>query len=274
MSAPYDIPAATRALLRESYQGRTAPDEACVVNDIHSQLNRTQVDQVLMPANLEELQAVIHRARAERKSVSLAGGRHAMGGQQFGAGTLLVDLRKMSHVLSLNSRSGILEAEAGAFWPELITEYLHRPKHLPQQWGLAQKQAGADRLSLGGTLAANAHGRGLTLKPFIGDIEAFTLVTAEGAVVRCSRSENQQLFSLAVGGYGLFGIVYSASLRLMPRRKLERVVEIRNDEGLMEAFDSRIRSGFLYGDFQFAIDPDSPDFLHRGVFSCYRPIDP
>src|SRR5947199_4854543 len=25
---------------------------------------------------------------------------------------------------------------------------------------------------------------------------------------------------------------------------------------------------------QFAIDPASDDFLHKGVFSCYRPIDP
>jgi FAD/FMN-containing dehydrogenase len=272
MSAPYEIPTATGALYRESCPG--APDHSRIVNDIHSQLNRTQVDQVLMPANLEELQAVIHRARAEQKSVSIAGGRHAMGGQQFGAGTLLVDLRKMNRVLSLNTKSGILEAEAGAFWPELMREYLHRQKHLSRQWGLAQKQTGADRLSLGGTLAANAHGRGLTLKPFIGDIEAFSLVNAEGAVVRCSRRENRELFSLAVGGYGLFGIVCSVSLRLMPRRKLERVVEIRNDDSLMEAFDSRIRSGFLYGDFQFAIDPDSPDFLQRGVFSCYRPVDP
>src|SRR5262249_47537622 len=94
------------------------------------------------------------------------------------------------------------------------------------------------------------------------------------SVFRCSRRENPQLYSLAVGGYGLFGIVYSLRMRLMPRRKMERVVEIRTDDGLMEAFDDRIRSGFLYGAFQFAIDPDSPDFLRRGVFSCYRPIDP
>ena len=30
--------------------------------------------------------------------------------------------------------------------------------------------------------------------------------------------------------------------------------------------------GFLYGDFQFAIDPSSNDFLRRGIFSCYRPV--
>src|SRR5262249_18404791 len=214
----------------ESLPRETRAAASTRVNDIHSQLNRTRVDQVLMPANLAELQAVIRWARAERKPVSVAGGRHAMGGQQFGTGALLVDLRKMSRVLSLDMDSGIMEVEAGALWPELIAEYLHRQKGRQRQWGLAQKQTGADRLSLGGTLAANAHGRGLSFKPFIGDLEAFTLVNAEGSVFRCSRRENPQLYSLAVGGYGLFGIVYSLRMRLMPRRKMERVVEIRTDD--------------------------------------------
>jgi hypothetical protein len=41
---------------------------------------------------------------------------------------------------------------------------------------------------------------------------------------------------------------------------------------LMPAFEQRIRDGYRYGDFQFAIDPHSPDFLHAGVFACYRPV--
>jgi hypothetical protein len=68
------------------------------------------------------------------------------------------------------------------------------------------------------------------------------------------------------------GAVYSSTLRLAPLQKLERVVEVRRVEGLIQAFEQRIAEGFLYGDFQFAIDPASPDFLQRGVFSCYRPV--
>jgi FAD/FMN-containing dehydrogenase len=74
------------------------------------------------------------------------------------------------------------------------------------------------------------------------------------------------------GGYGLFGIVTSARLRLVPRKKIERVVEIRTVDDLMTGFDKRIADGFLYGDFQFSIQRDSDDFLHKGVFSCYRPV--
>src|SRR6185295_10054823 len=100
-----------------------------------------------------------------------------------------------------------------------------------------------------------------------------TLVDAEGATRRCSRSENPELFRLAIGGYGLFGVIAKVTLRLAPRQKVERVVEILDLDRLMPAFEKRIADGYLYGDFQYATDPDSPDFLKRGVFSCYRPVD-
>lgn len=249
-------------------------DDPLVVNDIHSQLNGTRVDRILTPKNVSEIQAAVREAKAAHKSLSIAGGRHAMGGQQFGTGTVLLDMRQLSQVLDLNLEQGTVAVQAGAFWPELITEYLRRQQGRSHQWGLAQKQTGADKLSIGGTLAANAHGRGLTMRPFVSNIESFTLVNAEGDLVTCNRRQNPELFRLAIGGYGLFGVVCTVTLRLVPRQKIERVVEVRASDGLITAFDDRIRNGFLYGDFQFAIDRSSDAFLHKGVFSCYRPVDP
>jgi hypothetical protein len=110
------------------------------------------------------------------------------------------------------------------------------------------------------------------MKPFISDVESFVLVDATGTPRTCSRTENQELFQLVHGGYGLFGIVTSVRLRLIPRKKVERVVEMQTVDDLMTAFDKRSSDGFLYGDFQFSIDRQSEDFLHRGVFSCYQPV--
>ena len=249
-------------------------DRSLIVNDIHSQLNQTRVARILQPRSVSEVQAAVREARVAGKAVSIAGGRHAMGGQQFGAGTFFLDTRRMNQVLDLDLERGTLEVQAGAFWPEVIEAYLRRQEGRPRQWGIAQKQTGADKLTIAGTLSANAHGRGLAMQPFIHDIESFTLVNADGDLVPCSRDQNPELFRLAAGGYGLFGVVCSVRLRLAPRRKMERVVEIRNADGLIAAFDDRVRNGFLYGDFQFAIDPSSADFLQKGVFSCYRPVDP
>jgi FAD/FMN-containing dehydrogenase len=104
-------------------------------------------------------------------------------------------------------------------------------------------------------------------------VESFVLVDAEGETRRCSRQEDPELFRLAIGGYGLFGVVTSVTLRLAPRRKLERVVELLDADALAPAFERRIADGYLYGDFQYATDPASDDYLRTGVFSCYRPVD-
>jgi hypothetical protein len=53
---------------------------------------------------------------------------------------------------------------------------------------------------------------------------------------------------------------------------VQRIVEVRQADGLMRAFAERVADGFAYGDFQFAVDERSADFLRRGVFACYRPV--
>ena len=236
------------------------------VNDIHSQLNETTVREVVPVDSREAVRAAVLRARELGVPVCVAGGRHAMGGQQFCSGGLLLDTRRLGRVLGLDAGAGIVEVEAGIQWPALL-EYLRSTT-----WAFRQKQTGADRLSLGGALSANGHGRGLAMKPIVSDVESFELVGPDGEVHTCSRGENGDLFALVAGGYGLFGTIYSLRLRLTRRRKLERVVEVRELEGLMDAFERRIADGFLYGDFQFAIDPAGEAFLRRGVFSCYRPV--
>jgi FAD/FMN-containing dehydrogenase len=163
-----------------------------------------------------------------------------MGGQQFGAGTVLLDMRRMNRVIGFDADAGVLEVEAGIQWPELIDYLIRVQRGRSRQWGIVQKQTGADRLSIGGALAANAHGRGLRLKPFVGDVESFVLVGADGTPRTCSRAQNAELFRLAIGGYGLFGAVASVRLRLAPRRALERVVQVIDIDDLVPAVERRI----------------------------------
>jgi len=244
------------------------------VNDIHARLNRTRVARILRPTGIEELQHTVRRAAEAGKPISLAGGRHAMGGQQFGHDSWLVDMTGMNRVIEFEAEHGLVEVEAGIQWPELIDHLVQAQRGRETAWGIIQKQTGADRLSIGGALAANIHGRGLALRPFVADIESFVLIGPDGRARTCSRSENAELFRLAVGGYGLFGIVATVKLRLAPRRLLRREVEIIDIGDLPGAFEGRIAEGCLYGDFQFSSDETSEGFLRQGVFSCYRPCDP
>ena len=99
---------------------RGARTPRVLVNDIHSKLNATQVDRVVAVDSEAALAAALAAARAAGKPVCVAGGRHAMGGQQFAEGAVLIDTRPMGRILGLDAERGVVEVEAGIQWPELI----------------------------------------------------------------------------------------------------------------------------------------------------------
>ena len=243
------------------------------VNDTHSALNRTPVERIVEPRSAGETADAVMAAARRGEPLAVCGARHAMGGQQFLSGGMLLDMRRMNQVRWFDRGCALFEVEAGITWPDVIRGYLSLQRGPGHACGIRQKQTGADRLTLGGAAAANIHGRGLTARPFVEDIEGLEVVTATGEILRCSREENAELFRHVVGGYGLFGVVTAVTLRLVPRLKVQRHVTRLAIDELIDAFDARIAAGHLYGDFQFATAPDSADFLRTGVLSSYRPID-
>ena len=247
------------------------------VNDVHSRLNRTAVSRVVPVASVDDIATVLADARTRGEGVAVAGGRHAMGGQQFASGAVLLDTRPMRRLLSLDRERGLVEAEVGIFWPELVAGLAHaqggaRPGE--PVWGIRQKQTGADDFTLGGSVSANCHGRVLDSPPIVADVEALRVLLPDGTLVQCSRSKRPELFALVVGGYGLFGVIVSVTLRLAPRLPVERMVRVATADEVVPALETRAAEGCAYGDFQFAVDSASPDFLRRGVLSCYRPVEP
>ena len=247
-------------------------DARLIVNDVHSRLNATTVAAVCYPRSTEEVVQIVTRARRAHQAISISGGRHAMGGQQFGEGTIHISMQRMNDVLSFDQAKGIVKVEAGIKWPKLIDFLVKAQQGRWPQWGIVQKQTGADRLSIGGALSANVHGRGVRFKPIIQDVESFTLVDATGQVLTVSRKEHSELFRLVIGGYGLFGVIATVDLRLQPRQKLKRVVEVISIDQLPEKTRQRLQDGCLYGDFQYKTDPAAEDFMRTGVLSTYKPV--
>ena len=263
----------TGAFALSPFQAALAETSGVVVNDVHSQLNRTIVERVSCVKSMKEIQESFKRAAKSGDRISLCGGRHAGGGQQFGENTTLLDTLGMNRILRFDREKGFLEVEAGIRWPELL-EYLREHQgDSKTPWGIAQKQTGTDLLTIGGTLGANAHGQGLKFKPFVQDIESFVLIDASGKAQTCSRSESAELFRLAVGGYGLFGVVYSVTLRLVPRMKVKREAQLMDVSEVKPAVRKCMEQGYPYGDFQFDIDEKSDGFLKNGVFNGYRLVD-
>lgn len=242
------------------------------INDIHSQINPTQVLRVEKPSDIEEVLAILKEAVQKKITVSISGGQHSMGGQQFAENSIHINTSNLNKILHYDDEKGLLSVEAGIMWPKIIEFLQDKNRTDRKKWAIHQKQTGGDNFSIGGSLSSNIHGRNLKTKPFIQDIDSFKIITADTAIITCSRNENSELFRLAIGGYGLFGIVIEVTIRLVPWTLLERVVELNTMDKLIDSFNERVKDGFLYGDFQFNTDDSSDKYLSQGIFPCYRPV--
>ena len=245
-----------------------------VLNDVHSQLNQTIVQSLHQPKSEADVINLVKRAIKQNVAISISGTKHAMGGQQFGDNTMHINMLNMNDVIAFDQQTGIITVESGITWGSLIPYIIQQQKGSNIQWGITQKQTGADEITIGGSLAANAHGRGLTLQPIIQDIVSFRMINGNGEALIVSRSENPDLFKLAIGGYGLFGVITSVDIQLSTRQQLQRSVEVVELSALSQLFEDRVNDGYLYGDFQFNINQKSSDFLTVGIFSSYRPVAP
>ena len=231
-----------------------------------SHLNQTQMNVVSVSGDLTaakvQLQQALKAAKAQSKKVTISGARHTMGGQTIypdGIGLEMSQFKQMQ----LNLSTKILTVQSGARWAEVIP-YLNK-----QGYSIAVMQSNND-FSVGGTMSANAHGWQPNRPPFASTVESFHLMLADGKVVKCSRQENAQLFSLVLGGYGLFGIILDVNLQVVPDRlySAQRVVIPSRD--YIQTYRQQLSAdvGMAYG--RLSVAPDS--FLQEAILTTYHQI--
>jgi FAD/FMN-containing dehydrogenase len=84
-------------------------------------------------------------------------------------------------------------------------------------------------------------------------------MTADGKIVPCSRSENRELFSLALGGYGLFGIILDVDLHVVRNEFYRPEVHHVNPADYARLYDEIARhnpdAGLAFG--RISVAPDS-----------------
>ena len=177
----------------------------------------------------------------------------------------------MNHIRDLDRKSGVLSVEGGIEWPELIQGYLKAQSAVPA-WGIRQKQGGGGRMTIGGALSANAHGHCLGAPPIVSDVEWIEIATVDTALQKCSRTDQKELFSLAIGGYGLFGIITAVGLRLVPRRKVRRKVETHTLAEVIPLVERRAANGSAFAYFQYSTDETSLEFMRTGILTAYEVV--
>src|SRR5262245_65538133 len=112
------------ALFALAPHGFAEGEEEIWVNDVHSQLNRTRVRELLKPRTRDELAEIVRSASRKGVPISISGCRHSMGGQQFATDSICIDARELDRVISFDRERGLLEADAEIQWPKLDRAYL------------------------------------------------------------------------------------------------------------------------------------------------------
>jgi FAD/FMN-containing dehydrogenase len=240
------------------------------VNDA-SRLNQTRVAEVWSipsdpPEAESQLQALLNRARAERLRVAIAGARHSMGGHTIYPDGIILDMLPF-HRMELDADTRILRVGAGARWSEIIP-YLDA-----RGFSISVMQASHD-FSVGGSLSVNCHGWQHDHQPIASTVESLRVMLADGSIVRCSRQAEKELFSLVLGGYGLFGVILDVELQVVPNEQYHAETEVLPSGRYVARFVEKVRGnpevGMVYG--RLSVVPGEDTFLREAILTVFRKV--
>ena len=225
-----------------------------------------RVDDVV---TVEQLRSVVRDARAKELKVSISGSRHSQGGHTYTAGGVVLNMRTFNRVRSVDTLARTVTVESGATWDEV--------QRALAPHGLAIKVMQSSNIfTVGGTLSANAHGRDLDVTQVVEVVERFGLLLADGRVVQVSRTENPELFSLVIGGYGMYGVILDVTLRVTRDELYQQTAVTMDYKEFPRYFAERIKpdSDVVLMLARPSIDPDSAAFLREVVVVTWRHARP
>ncbi|MHB8880921.1 MAG: FAD-binding oxidoreductase [Thermodesulfovibrionales bacterium] len=189
------------------HEGR--PDTSIYVSDAGG-LAHCLPHGVVRPSSAADVSEVLQAAQRYEVPVTTRGGGLTTEGESVAFGGLLLDMSSMNRVLAVDTAGMTVRTGAGIFWHQLAEtlrrdglDYLSAPLNLTS--------------SVGGTLGVG----GIDINsPRLGcsadQCLALEVVTPTGEIVECSETENHDLFERVLLGYGQFGVITEATLKIRP----------------------------------------------------------
>jgi FAD/FMN-containing dehydrogenase len=174
---------------------------------------------ILAPASTREVAAVVAAAAAHRVPLVPQGGNSSMVGgatPPADGSALILSLRRMNAIRSVDAAAGLAVAEAGVILSDLHDAALAVERRFPLTLG-AKGNA-----TIGGLVSTNAGGtQVLRFGSMRGLVAGLEVVLADGSVhdgLAALKKDNRgyDLTQLLVGAEGTLGIVTAATLRLVP----------------------------------------------------------
>lgn len=201
---------------------------------VYSAVART----VETPKSVADIRNALDRAREDGVPICMMGTGHNLGGHAFVNGAMVLDMRQFNRVLSLDRERKRITVESGITWDKI--------QEAVSPAGLALKAMQSDNIfTVGGSLAANAHGRDTRFPTLVESVLGFRILLPDGSVKSVSRTEDPDLFRNAIGGYGLLGVMLDVDLELVEDCVYEQSSEVIPLSELIEYFETEVRANSL-----------------------------
>jgi FAD/FMN-containing dehydrogenase len=210
---------------------------------------------------IDRLRRELQDAAASGRPVAMGTARHSMGGQSLARhGTALT----FETPVCLPDRgAGVYRAQVGTRWRDVIATLD------PLGFSPTVMQANND-FGVASTFSVNSHGWPVPHGPFGSTVRSLRLMLADGTIVTCSRTENDELFRHVMGGYGLFGIILDLDVEMTPNLLLTPTFERLPGAGFGRRFPKVCADpavAMAYG----RLDVSRDRFLEEALLISYRP---
>ncbi|PYI40117.1 FAD-linked oxidoreductase [Arthrobacter psychrolactophilus] len=183
------------------------------------------------PATVAEVAIQVEHAAAAGSTVKAVGAGHSFTDIALTGGVQL-RLDGLSGLMSLDREAKQATIAGGTRLfevPALLAPY-----------GLAMENLGdIDHQSISGAISTGTHGTGLKFGGLATQVRALTLVTGTGEVVRCSSTENPEIFAVARVGLGALGIITSVTLQCVDSFMVHAVERAEPLPAVLESLDDR-----------------------------------
>ncbi|MDB5812765.1 MAG: hypothetical protein JWN94_4887 [Betaproteobacteria bacterium] len=165
---------------------------------------------IVVAKSATQISTLLRAAQVHRVPVTVRGGGLTTEGESIAFGGVLLDMTGMSRVLEIDAAALTVRTQAGIFWHSLAEElrrenldYLSAPLNLTSTVGGSLNVGGID---------VNSPRLGCSADQAL----ALQVVTPTGDIVECSDSQNSELFERVILGYGQFGVITEATLKVRP----------------------------------------------------------
>lgn len=242
-----------------------APAGATFLNDA-SELNATPIHRHITisadpgDALITRIRAEMAEARAEGRPINISAARHSMGGQSIPRDGHAITFD--NDRLDIDRAAGTYRVHAGARWRQVIAA-LDPAGYSPQVM-----QSNND-FGVASTFCVNAHGWAVPFGPMGATVQRLEMLTPDGELAVCSRSENTDLFNQTMGGYGLTGAILSLDVAMEPNLRLDPSFETMPAEDFGPAFTAAVTDpavNMAYG----RLNVDHDGFFEEAFMVTYR----